>query len=299
MEKFMEMQAFTAVVEAGSFVRASEALNLSKASVTRYINDLESRLGVRLLQRTTRRLSLTEEGHLFYPRCKELLSGIEEAEAEITSHSRVVSGVVRVNAPVSFGIRHLAPLWGKYRARYPQVTLDITLSDSVIDIVDEGYDLAIRSGALSNSSLVSRRLAGTRWVLCASPQFIAQHGSPRDLQDLSRYPVAAYHFPAMKDEWHFESPQGKVSIPITPGFRTNNVDTCRAVALAHGGITRAPLFLVAQDLAEGTLIELLPEYKSAERNIFVVYPTRKYMLPKVRTLIEFLVASFTAPDCPW
>jgi DNA-binding transcriptional LysR family regulator len=299
MEKFMEMQVFAAVVDAGSFVKASEALDLSKASVSRYMNDLESRLGVRLLQRTTRRLSLTEEGNLFYPRCKELLSGIDEAEAEITSHSRVVSGVVRVNAPVSFGIRHLAPLWGRYRARYPQVTLDITLSDSVVDIVDEGYDLAIRSGALSNSSLVSRRLAGTRWVLCASPQFITQYGAPRSLQELAQYPLAAYSFPSNKDEWHFEGAQGKVSIQITPCFRTNSVDTCRAVALAHEGITRAPLFLVAQDLADGSLVELMPEYKSTERSIFAVYPTRKYMLPKVRTLIEFLTDSFDSSRCPW
>jgi len=148
MDRFLEMRVFNAVVDTGSFIRAAEALDLSKAAVSRYIAELEGRLGVRLLHRTTRRLSLTEEGQVFYARSKELLVGLDEAEAEITSRSVAASGLVRVSAPVTFGIRHLAPLWGEFRARYPEVTLDVTLADRVIDLVEEGYDLAIRIAAV-------------------------------------------------------------------------------------------------------------------------------------------------------
>ena len=139
MDRFLEMQTFNAVVDAGSFVKAADALGMSKAAVSRYVSEMEARLGVRLLHRTTRRLSLTEEGQVFYARSKELLAGVDEAEAELTSRSGAASGLLRVNAPVTFGIRHLAPLWGVFRARYPQVTLDVTLADRVVDLVEEGY----------------------------------------------------------------------------------------------------------------------------------------------------------------
>ncbi len=292
MDRFLEMQTFSAVIDAGSFVKAADGLAMSKAAVSRYVGDLEARLGVRLLHRTTRRLSLTEEGRVFYARCKELLAGVDEAEAEITSRSGAASGLVRVNAPVTFGIRHLAPLWGEFRARYPEVTLDVTLADRVVDLVDEGYDLAIRIATLPSCTLISKRLASTRMVLCASPQYLEAHGVPRHPADLAGHAVISYSYWSTKDEWHFDGAQGRVSVRTTPCIHTNNGDTCRAAALAHQGVILQPTFLVGEDLAAGTLVELMPEFRSIELGIYAVYPTRKHVSPKVRVLIEFLAERF-------
>jgi DNA-binding transcriptional LysR family regulator len=192
MDKFLQMQTFASVVDAGSFVRAAESLDMSKAAVSRYVADLEERLGVRLLHRTTRKLSLTEEGRAFHARCKALLGELEEAESEITARSAQASGLVKINVPVSFGIRHLAPLWSDFMAQNPKVTLDVTLADRVVDLVEEGYDLAVRIGSLADSTLVSRKLASTRMVLCASPDYLKKHGMPRTPADIANHTVLAY-----------------------------------------------------------------------------------------------------------
>ena len=299
MDKFLEMRTFAEVVDAGSFVKAADSLAMSKAAVSRYVGDLESRLGVRLLHRTTRRLSLTEEGQLFYARCKALLAELDEVEAEMTSGNADASGLVRVNAPLTLGIRHLAPLWGEFRALHPNVTLDITLADRVVDLVEEGYDLAIRIAALPNSTLVSKRLSTTRMVLCASPRYLAEHGTPQHPGDLAGHAVIAYSYLSTKDEWHFDGPQGKVSVRTQPCIHTNNGDTCRAAALAHQGVILQPTFLVGEDLAAGTLVELMPQFKSIEFGIYAVYPTRKFVSPKVRVLIEFLGECFSQPRFSW
>lgn len=299
MDRFLEMQTFNAVVDAGSFVKAAEALNLSKAAVSRYVVDMETRLGVRLLHRTTRRLSLTEEGQVFYARSKELLAGLDEAEAEITSSSALASGLLRVNAPVTFGIRHLAPLWGAFRAHNPQVTLDITLSDRVVDLLEDGYDLAIRIGQLEASTLVSRQLATTRVVLCASPPYLAAHGTPMHPSELANHAVIAYSYWSGRDEWRFDGPQGPVSVTTRPCIRTNSGDTCRAAALAHQGIILQPSFLVGQDLAQGTLVELMPTFRSVELGIYAVYPTRQHVSAKVRLLIDFLAGQLAGSGVAW
>lgn len=292
MDRFLEMQTFAAVVDAGSFVKAAEALGLSKAAMSRHVGELETRLGVRLLQRTTRRLSLTEEGQVFYARSKELLAGVDEAEAEITSRSGAASGLLRINAPFTFGILHLAPLWGVFRSQYPQVALDVTLADRVVDLVDEGYDVAIRIATLPSSTLISKRLASTRMVLCASPNYLAAHGTPQHPAELAAHAVISYSYLATRDEWHFVGPQGPVSVKTQPCIHTNNGDTCRAAALAHQGIILQPDFLVGRDLASGTLVELMPAFRALELGIYAVYPTRKHVPPKVRALIDFLAAHF-------
>lgn len=299
MDRFLEMQTFSAVVDAGSFVRAADALSMSKAAVSRYVSDLEARLGVRLLHRTTRRLSLTEEGLVFHARCKELLAGLEEAEGELSSRNVVASGLLRINAPVTFGIHHLAPLWGEFIARHPKVTLDVTLSDQIVDLVEEGYDLAIRIATLPSSTLVSRRLASTRMVLCATPKYLAQHGTPRQPSELAQHAVIAYSYWSTKDEWHFDGPHGGVSVRTQPRIRTNSGETCRAAALAHQGIVLQPSFLVGADLSAGSLIELMPEYSAIKLGIYAVYPTRKHLSPRVRALIDFLVAFFAKTKHAW
>lgn len=299
MDRFLEMQSFSAVVDAGSFVKAAEAMGLPKAAMSRYVADLEARLGVRLLHRTTRRLSLTEEGEVFYARAKELLVGVNEAEAEISSRSSAPSGLLRINAPVTFGILHLAPLWGQFRSQYPQVTLDVTLADRVVDLVEEGYDVAIRIATLPSSTLVSKRLATTRMVLCASPSYLAAHGEPVQPSDLTSHAVISYTYWSTKDEWHFEGPLGPVSVRTQPCIHTNSGDTCRAAALAHQGIILQPSFLVGGDLASGALVELMPQFRSLEIGIYAVYPTRKHVPPKVRALIDFLAKHFAQTGGVW
>ncbi|WP_029133866.1 LysR family transcriptional regulator [Sedimenticola selenatireducens] len=288
MDRFQEMQTFCAVVDAGSFVKAAEVLHMSKPAVSRHVAELEARLGVRLLHRTTRRLSLTEEGAVFNTRCRELLSGLEEAESEVSSRSSAARGLLRVNVPVSFGVQTLAPLWDAFHELHPQVRLDVELSDRVVDVVEEGYDLAIRIATLPDSSLISKRLASTRIVLCATPQYLEKHGQPSDPGALGAHKVIGYSYWLGGDTWELEGPEGPVSVKIHPWMTTNNGDTCRAVALAHQGIILQPTFLVGDDLAAGRLVEILPEYRSIELGIYAVYPTRKHVAPKVLALVNFL-----------
>ena len=301
MDKFQEMRAFTAVVDAGSFVRAAEALKLSKTAVSRLVADLEARLGTRLLHRTTRRLSVTPEGEVFHERCRQLLDGVAEAEAELSTHAGEAVGQLRLNVPVSFGLLHLAPLWPAFMALHPKVVLDVTLSDRMVDLVDEGYDLAVRISRLQASSVVSRQLTTTRMVLCASPEYLRRHGTPQHPSELAQHAVIAYSLLSTGDQWMFEPPPGEdgastpletISVKVTPRMRTNSGDTCCAAAVQHQGIVLQPTFLVSQHLASGALVEVLPQYRSLELGVYAVYPSRKHLTPKVRALIDFLVQAF-------
>ena len=288
MDRFQEMLVFTTIVDAGSFVGAADALQLSKAAVSRLISGLESRLGVRLLHRTTRRLSLTDEGQTFYIRCKTIQADVDEAEAEITMRSGQARGPLKVSAPVTFGVLHLAPLWGDFMAQNPQVTLDISLSDRVVDLVDEGFDVAVRIGRLKSSSLISRQLSSTRMVLCASPRYLNEHGSPSHPRELTSHSVLAYSLSAMGEQWEFIGPEGPVTVKVQPQLKTNNGDTCRHAALQDRGIVLQPSFLVGQDLKMGDLEEILPEYRSADLGIYAVYASRQHVSPKIRILIDYL-----------
>ena len=292
MDKFLEMSTFVAVVDAGSFVKAADAQGMSKPAVSRYVGDLESRLGVRLLQRTTRRLSLTDEGQIFYDRCKSLLMTVDEAETEIASRSREASGILRINAPLDFGVRYLAPLWGRFRQQHPKLTIEITLSDRLVDLVEEGYDMAVRISVLPDSGLVSRRIATTRLVLCASPAYLETHGKPQNLSDLAQHDIIAYSQLSTGFEWFFDGPSGRVSVPTHPCISANNGETCRAAALNHQGIILQPSFLVGDDLETGTLVELMPQYRAAEIGIFTVYPSRRHVAPKVSRMVAFLAETF-------
>jgi len=297
VDRFKEMQAFAAVADAGSFVRAAEVLQVSKTAVSRLIGDLEARLGVRLLHRTTRRLSLTAEGELFHARCKALTADVEEAEAEVTARAGEAVGQLRLNVPVSFGLMHLAPLWPAFLQQHPKVTLDVTLADRIIDLVDEGYDLAVRIAQLPASSLVSRKIASTRLVLCASPDYLRRHGEPSHPADIARHTVFTYTLLATGDTWNFEGPDGPVEVRVTPRLRSNNGDTCCAAALQHQGIVLQPSFMVSHHLRAGALVEVLPQYRSLELGVYALYASRRHVTPKVRVVIDFLVDAFRI--CPW
>jgi DNA-binding transcriptional LysR family regulator len=298
MDRFLALRSFAEVVDAGSFVAAADELGLSKAAVSRHVAELEARLGVRLLHRTTRKLSLTGEGEVFHARARQLLADMAEAEAEITSRSREAVGLVRVSAPVSFGIHHLAGAWGAFRRKHPKVTLEISLSDRIADLAEEGLDIAIRIARLPNSTLVTRQLASTRMVLCASPQYLRRAGKPRHPSELSTHDVIAYTYWSDRDEWEFEGPEGPVTARTHPCIRTNNGDVCRAAALQHQGLILQPTFIVGEDLQRGTLVEVLPHYRAPTLGIHAVYQSRKHLTPKVRLLIDFLVAWFRQPRWP-
>jgi DNA-binding transcriptional LysR family regulator len=296
MDRFREMQVFTAVVEAGSFVGAADAFGLSPAAVSRQLAALESRLGVRLLNRTTRQLSLTGEGEIFLGRARQLLEELSEAEAEVSERSAEVIGRLRINAPVSFGVRHLADLWGTFLDQHPRLQLDITLSDRTVDLVEEGYDLAIRIGRLPDSMLIGRQLSTTRMVLCASPEYVKQNGAPEHPSELADHAVWSYSYFALGDEWRFTGPEGNASVHLRPRLHSNNGDTCRAGALQHLCIVLQPGFLVGADVRAGRLVELLPEYSAGDLGIHALYPSRRHVAPKVRLMIDFLATALSKPD---
>lgn len=297
MDKFQEMRVFSAVVEASSFAAAADSLSMSKAAVSRYVSELEQRLGVRLMHRTTRKLSLTPEGEVFLARCRDILASIEASEAELSTHSLTASGLLKISVPVSFGIRHLAPLWSEFLADHPQVTLDVQLSDRVIDLVDEGFDLAVRIARLPDSSLISRQLASTRLVLCAAPSYLKRRGTPTHPSELAQHDVLGYSLMAMGDQWQFTGQEGPLSVKVRPRMWTNNGDSCVAAALQGSGIQLQPTFLIDEELASGQLVEILPQFRSVELGIYAVYPSRKFVLPKVRAMLEFLANKLG--QTPW
>ena len=298
MDRFQEMLTFVAVAEAGSFVRATETLKLSKTAVSRLVSDLEARLGARLLHRTTRKLSLTPEGELFLERCRQLLDGVAQAEAELSVHAGEAIGLLRINVPVTFGVLHLAPLWPRFMALHPRVTLDMTLSDRVVDLVEEGYDLAVRISKLRASSLASRQLTTTRLVLCASPQYLQKYGIPGHPSEIANHRVIAYSLLSTGDQWAFDGPEGPVTVKVTPRMITNSGDTCCAAALQHQGIVLQPTFLVGPHLVSGALVEVLPQFRAVELGVYAIFPTRTHLTPKVRALIDFLIEAFGTRSWP-
>jgi DNA-binding transcriptional LysR family regulator len=296
MDRALEMLVFCTVVEKSSFVGACEPLEMSKAAISRYVSGLEERLGARLLHRTTRRLALTEEGRQFYHQAKEVLAMMDAAEEAVSSAAPEPTGVLRVNAPVSFGITHLGPIWADFMQAYPKVELDISLNDRLVDLVEEGFDAAVRIARMENSSLIGRRLASTRMRLCASPAYLERHPPVLTLADLTHHGVVAYTNFASGNDWLFEGPDGPESVRTRSVVRCNNGDTCRSIALAGGGISLQPSFMVAKDLHAGTLLEILPDYRSIELGVYVVYPSRKHLPPKVRALVHFLGERFAQPE---
>ena len=295
MLDLQQLASFVAVVNAGSFVGATEALGLSKAAVSRHVTDLEAQLGVRLLHRTTRRLSLTDAGQRFHARATELLAVADELESETSAGSGEAAGVLRINAPLTFGNLHLAPLWPGFLAANPKVALDITLNDRVVDLVDEGYDVAVRITNLASSQLVSRRLATTRVVLCASPAYLAARGMPSHPRELSGHEVISYAYWTGGDDWRFTGADGEARVRVQPRIHTNSGDTCRIAALGGQGVVLQPDFLVGDDLRRGDLVELLPGWRSLELGIHAVYASRKHLPMKTRRLVDFLAQAFAKP----
>lgn len=299
MDALRQIEAFVAVVRAGSYVKAAERQETSKAVLSRQVLELEARLGTRLLNRTTRRLSLTETGAAYYERCVQILDDLREADAEAGATTATARGRLRINAPLTFGNLHLAPLWGEFLKLHPAVELDITLTDRVVDLVEEGFDLAVRivpAGRLASSTLVARPMAADHIVLCASPAYLRRAPALAHPSDLAAHAVMAYAWWSGGDTWQFTGADGAFAeVTVRPRLRTNSGDTCRAAALADQGVIYQPAFLVGPDVRAGRLVELLPGWRGPALEIHAVYPSRTHLSGKVRAMVDFLAAAFDQP----
>jgi DNA-binding transcriptional LysR family regulator len=298
VDNLLGMKVFVQVVNAGSFVAAAEQVKLSTAMVSRHVLHLENRLGVRLLNRTTRRLSLTDSGRAYYERCAQVLNDLEEAEQAIGETTFTPRGKLRVNCLVSFGSRRLAPLLADYQAKNPQVTIELTLNDRVVDIVEEGYDLAIRAHTeeLPASTLIARQISSAHFVVCAAPSYFATHGRPKTPQDLSKH-CCLLESRAKPNHWALRFRGQQQEIKITGALISNNLDALRAAALGGLGIGHLPTDVVGEDLAQGRL-QPLPQFDPTEMRIYAVYASRRHLSAKVRTFVDFLAERFGV-DPPW
>jgi DNA-binding transcriptional LysR family regulator len=296
MDRFQALTAFARVVEAGSFAGAAERLAVSVSSVSRLVSDLEAHLGARLLNRTTRRLSLTETGQSFFERCVQLLADLEEAEVAVSSASIVPRGTLRLTCSATFGARHLAPAIAAFTARHPQIRFDVELSERVVDIVEEGFDLAVRVGAGGSQNLVGRLIGTTQIVCCAAPSYLARHGEPRDPLDLAGHVCLTYEYAPSRNVWTFRGRDGaEQQVRITGPVHANNGRFNEALAAEGLGIAREPDFIIAPDVRAGRLKPILRRFEPPPLNIYVVYPSRRHLSAKVRAFADFLVERFAKP----
>lgn len=292
MDTFEAMRVFAAVVERSGFSAAADALDMSTPSVTRHVAWLEQRLGTRLLNRTTRHVSLTSAGAAYHERCLGLLAELADTEAAVSAQALEPSGTLRVNAPVSFGIARLGDLVAGFGQLHPRVTIDLDLSDRLVDLVEEGYDVAIRITRQPASALIARPLAESNMVLCASPGYLRRVGAPQTLAALAEHDVLGYRYWTGEDEWRVQGPDGEERVRVRERLRANNGDLLREAAIAGMGITLQPDFIVGAALADGRLVRILPQYDIPPVRIFALYASRSHLAPKVRSFIDFLVESF-------
>ena len=293
MDRLRAYEMFATVAAKGSFTRAADALDTSPANVTRYVQELETYLGARLLNRTSRRLSLTESGEALYERVRIILDDAAEAEAEVQATSVNPRGRLRINAPLSFGFLRLASLWPQFMARYPDIELEVDLIDRVVDLVEEGYDLAIRISRRGSQAVVGRKLASSRNIVCAAPDYIARRGMPMTPQDLTTHACIGYTLAADSEVWNLEDAEGRPhAVRTNAVMRSNNGDTCRAAALAGVGVIWQPTFLIGDDLRQGRLVPVLPGFRMPEIDVMAVYPSRRHLSAKVRVMVDFLAEAF-------
>jgi DNA-binding transcriptional LysR family regulator len=298
MDRLAAMTAFARVAETGSFSEAARRLRSSKSVVSRQIAALESELGVRLLHRSTRALTLTEAGRSYFDQLVRILADIDEANLSVSHLQAAPRGRLRVNAPMSFGIRHLAPAIPDFLARCPEVEIDLTLNDRFVDLVDEGFDMAVRIGQLIESSLVARRLAPLRRVVCASPAYLAARGTPTTPDDIAGHECLCYSNMSAGNEWKFVDRDGRPwPVEIKGRLRINNGDAIRVAALNGLGLACLPSFIVGEDLRAGTLVPVLTEAMHQDGAVFAVYPHARLLSPKVRVFIDFLAERF-GPNPP-
>jgi DNA-binding transcriptional LysR family regulator len=294
MDRLTSLAVFVKVVDSQGFAAAAREIGLSPAMASKHIQALEERLGARLLNRTTRRLSLTEAGRSYYERCRRILAELDEADRAVDELQETPRGLLRINAPLSFGTRHIGPAVADYLTACPEVALEVALDDRVVDLLEEGADLALRIGQLADSSLIARRLTPIRLVLCAAPDYLARRGTPLRPRDLAQHECLDYAYAATPGEWQFLGPGGqRETVRITGRLVANNGDVLRCAALAGAGIALGPSFILGEDVAAGRLVPLLrPGFEPPESALYAVYPHGRFVSAKLRSFIDFLVARF-------
>ena len=299
MDSQSEMAVFVRVAETENFSAAARALKLTPSAVSKLIGRLEDRLGARLLNRTTRRVSLTGEGRTYYQRCVPILAAIDEAEQTISGRHGEPRGMLKVNASTTFGRDHILPLIPDFLARYPELRVQLTLSETFVNLVEEEVDVAIRIGQLPDSTLIARKLGRTRRMVVGSPSYLEQHGVPRTPDDLKNHNCIILSDATSFNRWEFKGPDGPRRIEVRGNFETNNAVALSNAALTGIGLIRAGNFTLAADIRAGRLVPVLADFETTtETNVYAVYPHNRHLSPKVRVFIDILADTFL-PVAPW
>lgn len=288
MDYYNSMRHFVEVVRASGFTPAASKLGLSRAQLSKSVMQLEAHLGVRLLNRTTRSISLTEIGAAYFERCLSILDDIDELEASTREQIKIPRGKLSISAPTSFGILHLQHALRDYLQRYSEVQINLSLSDRFVDVVEEGFDVVIRIAELEDSNLIARRIAPCKRVFCASPQYLKTHGYPKVPQDLSLHTCLIYCNEQKPEQWQLHGPNGVESVQVHGPVCADNGDVLKAAALDHMGITLLPTFIVGTDLQTGRLVQVLDAYCPPDLAIYAVFASRRYLSAKVKTFIDHL-----------
>lgn len=299
MSVFANIPILHAVVQAGSFSAASQQLGMTKSAVSKRIKTLEDELGVKLIQRTTRKLSLTEAGELYYGYIAQAQTLIQDGQDVVNSLQGSPKGLLKVSLPMVFGQKHIAPLLAEFSRRYPDIELVITLDDRVVDLLADQIDVAIRIGALPDSTLIAKKLSRCRSVLCASPDYLEQTGVPTELSQLKKHNCLFYSYFRAGIEWSFTGPNGIERIKPQGNIQVNNSEVLKQLLLDGGGVCQMPLFIVEPYLKSGELVTLLDDYVLPEHGIYAVYPEREYMPEKLRVWLEFLGEKMADKDEVW
>lgn len=293
MDKFEAMRVFCSVIEAGSFVAAAEQTGLSTTAVSRLVAQLEAQLNVRLLNRTTRRMNPTDEGFAYFERCTQLLADLEEAEASVAGEARRPRGRLRLTAPIALATLRLAPAFADFSVAYPEVTLDVVLSDNVADFAEEGLDLAIRVGRVGSDNLVARHIGETELLVAAAPDYLTRKGIPSHPDDLTHHDCLTYTYASIGNQWTFLDAAGQTTVTRIGGpINANNGMLLAEIAAAGGGIVLAPCFILRPLIDTGRLMRVLPDWIMPRLPIHAVYPTRRHLSARVQAMTAFLTDWF-------
>jgi DNA-binding transcriptional LysR family regulator len=293
MNHFEELQTFTHVVDTGSISRAADRMGVAKSAVSRRISDLEQRLGVQLFRRTTRQMNLTDSGRSFYERATQILSDLEEAELAVSQQHGALTGRLRIAAPLSFGVPHLGPAIIDFNKQHPGITFDVDFNDRQIDILEEGFDLAIRIAQLTDSSLIARRIAPIHQTLCASPDYLKQHGTPQSPDDLQSHQCLLYSNIQNPSHWSFKDASGNtINVKVPISLTSNNGDFLRDAAIAGLGLIKVPNFIIYKYLISGELLPVLQQYAPPSFHAYAIYPQTRHLSYRVRAFVDFLVTRF-------
>ncbi|AGK59345.1 LysR family transcriptional regulator [Hyphomicrobium denitrificans 1NES1] len=292
MDKLESMGAFVKVVASGSYAEAARRLGLTRSAVSKAVMELEQQLGARLLDRTTRHVTPTEAGLAYYERCIAILAQVDETEAQISRLHDEPKGVLKINAPMSFGTLYLGDAVADFMIRYGDLKVELTLTDRFIDPLEEGVDVTVRIGALVDSSLIARRISPARVVIVASPDYLKKHGTPQNPAELANHRCLSYGHTTSMQRWHLKENDRPISVSIGSCLSSNNGDALRDAAVKGIGIAQLPTFIVGKDIAENRLQVVLPDYEPDDLTIHALYAPNRYLAAKTRVFIDFLVDRF-------